>query len=181
MRLVLSTALLLGLTGCPGSDKDTGDSTGTTGTDDTGTTGTTESFGLLRGDDGMVFPVGASGDCANNSCVYTMTTTTEASLLTLDMTETGDDSGGTQWTEQHTGFALDSENADGSFTYKLVLAAVASFEDVVANSTTLFYADSVLAGTTWYFGATSLDGLTTDCVVTGEDVGYYSSWCTYSE
>lgn len=173
MRLVLSVAVLAGLTGCPTTDKDTGDSATTMTDTDTNTTNPME-FMLLEDASGMATGTGVTGDCVNNTCTYTMTTSTEASLLELDMTETDDSF---LYTENHTGFALDSENADGSFTYKLVLTAVASPDDVVVNSTTLFYADTVLDGTTWYFGATSLDGLSTDCVVNGNSATYYSEWC----
>lgn len=177
MRFVLSTALLVGLTGCPGTGKDTGDTSGTP-TDSTDTNTTPIEFMLLEDATGMVTGTGVTGSCASNQCVYTMTTTTEASLLELDMTETDDEF---LYTENHTGFALDSNNADGSFTYKLVLDAVGTPEEVVVNSTTLFYADSVLDGTTWYFGATSLDGMSTDCVVNGNSSTYYSEWCANYE
>lgn len=178
MRVLLASAFLIGLTGCPTTDKDTGD---TSGGDDTNTNMTP--FMLLEDAEGMVTGTGVTGVCASDVCTYTMTTSTEASAsdFSLDMTETGDDSGGQQWNENHTAFALDSENADGSFTYKLVLDAVTSFEDVVSNSTTLFYEDAVLLGTTWFFSATSLDSSTTDCVVNGEDASYYASQCSNAE
>ncbi len=173
MRLVLS-ASILGLVGCTATGKDTGDTSVTTDTD---TTPAVE-YMLLTDASGMTTGTGATGDCVNNACTYTMTTSTESSLLEIDMTETADSF---LYTENHTGFALDSENADGSFTYKLVLTAVTDIDDVVVNSTTLFYADSVLVGTTWYFGATSLDGMYTDCVVNGESATYYSEWCATFE
>ena len=175
MRFIL-TASVLGLIGCTATGKDTGDTSVTT---DTNTTPAVE-FALLADGAGMVTGTGVTGDCVNNACTYTMTTSTDASLLEVDMTET-EDPAGFFYTENHTGFALDSENADGSYTYKLVLAAVTNPDDVVVNSTTLFYEDSVLLNTTWYFGATSLDGMHTDCVVNGASSTYYSEWCSNFE
>lgn len=174
MRFIL-TASVLGLIGCTATGKDTGDTSVTT---DTTTTPTVE-FALLADGAGMVTGTGATGNCVNNACTYTITTSTEASLLELDMTETADPEN--LYTENHTGFGLQGENADGSFTYKLVLDAVTTTGEVVVNSTTLFYADSVLQGTTWYFGATSLDGMHSDCVVNGESSTYYSEWCSNFE
>lgn len=182
MRFIFITAALFGLAGCPGDKDDTGT---TTGTDDTGTTTTGEAFALLRDAEGKVGGTGATGDCTETGCTYTMTTTTEAGTLVLDMTETADTVSTTPWTEQHTGFALDSENADGSFTYKLVLAAAASFDVQVANESTLFYRnpdnEDLLEGVTWLFSASSADGSENDCMTTGHDTSYYASDCTYVE
>jgi hypothetical protein len=181
MRFILSAAVLMSLSACSDGGKDTGDS-GPGDTNETDTNNPME-FMLLEDGSGAVFGTGATGTCDMTGCVYTMTTTTEASMLELDMTET-DDPG--LYTENHTGFALDSENADGSYTYKLVLAGEPT-PNYTANETTLFWPgnplnpDIINESTTWYFGATSLDGNTLDCVVTGDNPDYYSEWCSNVE
>lgn len=172
--LSLATAFAL-LAGCSsGTPKDTGDTAGDT--DETGDTDTDVPVAFeMTGHDGLGF----AGDCADGLCIYRVTTTTEAGVVELDMTETGDSF---MYTENHNGFALESENADGSFTYRLDLDWVTSLDDVVVNATTLFNPNvsdgDIFDRTTWYFGAQSADGTETDCRVTGHDPTYYSEWCT---
>jgi hypothetical protein len=139
-----------------------------------------EPFALLRDGNGDVIGTGATASCDRDECVYTMTTTAPAGSFELDITQTGTGEG-FPWTENHDGFRLDAENADGSFTYALVLQATNDFEDVQRNESTLFHDEHVLATSTWYFGVTSEVGSDDDCVVTGDDPFYYSEWCSNRE
>lgn len=164
--LVLLIALLP-LTACT-SGKDTG-STDTSADADTDTDTDTDAdaFAIVSG--------GALGECSNNQCTYTVTTTGAAVLVDLDMTETDDSY---EYHEYHDEFDAGSTNADGTVTYTLSLTAVSSPSDV-GNGTTLFYADSVLDGTTWLWTATDADG-TTDCRITGDNVTFNATYsaCT---
>jgi len=158
------------ISGCAGTSKDTGDSGSIVDTDDTNTV----DF-AMTGHDGNGF----AGDCANGLCIYRISTTTPGGNFELDMTETGDSF---LYTENHTAFALETTNADGSETYRLDLDWVTDLDDVVANQTTLFNPNvsdgAIFDRTTWYFGAESADGSDFDCRVTGQDPDYYSDWCT---
>lgn len=116
------------------------------------------------------FLVDFSGTCDSTSCDYTITSSHEAILLELDMTETGD---AYLYHEYHDEFVLDSVNSDGSETYLLHLDAVTDLNDVTSG-TTLFFGASTLAQITWVFAASDARG-TFDCVVLGENVAYYSS------
>lgn len=162
---------LLALAACT-TGKDTGE---TGGGGDTDTTGTSVDFGFVRDGSGSVIPDGASMTCDDMGCTVVFTVTASPSLLEVDMTETDDSY---LYHEYHDGFSLVQVNADNSETWSLELAAVDLVDDVVQNSTTLFWKDSVIDGTTWYFGAVSADGSVTDCVVTGHNPSYYSEWCT---
>lgn len=166
---------LLSLMACTDS-KDSGDTS--TDTDDTDT-GSVD-FGFLRDGSGNVIPTGAAMDCGGSGSTATLTYTVTASpsLLEVDMTETDDSY---LYTEYHDGFSLVTVNADNSETWQLTLEKVTAVQEVVANQSTLFCIDTVVDGTTWYFGAVSADGMTTDCVVTGDNTGYYSKWCTNVE
>jgi len=174
MTKILSLASVLALfAGCTGvSDKDTGDTAG-----DTDTTGDTDTNGTpafaFAGDPGF------AGDCANGLCIYRITTTAEGASFELDMTETADTT--YLYNENHTAFELETENSDGTLTYRLDLDWVTDLADVVVNETTLFNpdvrADLLSARTTWYFGGTGTDG-NMDCRVTGHDPAYYADWCT---
>lgn len=167
---------LLALAACT-SGKDTGETGGDTDTDtDTNPT----EFAFVTDGAGKVIPTGAGMACDDGAgtCTFTFTVTSTPSLLEVDMTETADSY---LWTEYHDGFALASTNADGSETWTLTVDQVDSADDQVQNESTLFGKESVQAGTTWYFGAVSEDGATTDCVVTGDNPSYYSEWCTYVE
>lgn len=112
-----------------------------------------------------------SGSCSPEYCDYTITTSSRAALLELDMTETDDSY---LYHEYHDEFRLDSVNSDGSETYLLHLDGVTEFRDV-GTGTTMFIAETVLDGTTWLFGAENARG-TYDCIVTGDDPSYYSSF-----
>jgi hypothetical protein len=147
--------------------------------DSAGETDTTWDTGVVFQMTGDVTGEGLSGDCADGICIYRITTSREAGDLELDMTETADPTG--LYNENHTGFAFERENGDGSFTYRLDLTWVTDMADVVVNETTLFNPDvrpDIFNRTTWYFGATSRDGTVSDCRVTGQDPGYYAAWCT---
>ena len=112
-----------------------------------------------------------AGNCADDACDYTITTSSEANLLELDLTETGDSY---MYHEYHDEFRLDSENADGSSTYLLHLERVRDPGDV-GSGTTLIYG-TALSDTTFLFQATNARGYS-DCIVTGDDPSYYSSVC----
>ena len=162
LSLLLAAFPLVMFTACTGT-KDTGDTGADADTDTDTDTDTDVDFAMID----------FSGSCADNACVYTITTTTEATLLELDMTETDDSY---LYHEYHDEFGAGMMNADNSYTYQLDLAAVTDINDVGAG-TTLFYADTVLDGTTWLFGAQDAAG-TYECVVTGDDPAYYSTVCT---
>ncbi len=164
MRTLLVSLALIPLIACSGGKNDSGSDSGS------GDSTTNGGFAIATKSDGTY---DVSGSCASNACVYTITTTGSASLEELDMTETGDSY---MYHEYHDEFVLNGTNADGTETYELDLAAVTDPADVTTG-TTLFYADSVLAGTTWWFGATSADGNSYDCVVTGDSSTYYSDQC----
>lgn len=110
------------------------------------------------------------GNCVPEFCDYTITTSSRAAVLELDMTETDDSY---LYHEYHDEFRLESVNSDGSETYLLHLDGVTSIRDVGAG-TTMFIAETVLDGTTWLFGAENSRG-TYDCIVSGDDPSYYSS------
>ncbi len=76
-----------------------------------------------------------------------MALTGPACLIELDITETGD---AALWTENHTGFTLESVTGRGTHIHRLDLAWVPDPEDVVANETTLV----------------------------NPDPSYYAAWCT---
>jgi hypothetical protein len=174
-KFLLAAGLISIFSACSGDGmKDSGE-TGSADTDTDTDTDTDVDFAMT----GDATGEGFSGDCANGLCIYTITTTTQAGDLELDMTETGDSF---LYNENHTAFVLDTTNADGSETYRLELEWVTSLNEVVVNSTTLFNPDvgdgGVLDRTTWYFGAKSADGSDFDCRVTGDNTGYYADWCT---
>ena len=163
---------LVSLFACTSTEKDTGD----TGVVDTDTTDTDAEIAFAM--TGDTTGEGFSGDCASGLCIYRITTTTAAGGLELDMTETADLE--FLYNENHTAFDLETTNADGSETYRLDLDWVTTLDAVVLNETTLFNPDTgaTAARTPWYFGATSADGSTEDCRVTGQNTAYYSEWCT---
>ncbi len=173
-KYLFATGLLALFAGCTSTDKDTGETGGDTDADTDTDTDTDVDF-AMTGHDGNGF----EGSCADNLCIYRITTTTDAGVLELDMTETGDSF---LYHEAHDGFTLESTNDDGSLTYRIDLDWVTDIDDVVVNQTTLFNPSvgdgGVLNRTTWYFGAESADGSAFDCRVTGHDPDYYSDWCT---
>ncbi len=150
------------------SGKDTG-STDTSADADTDTDTDTDAdaFAIVEG--------GVLGECSNNMCNYSVTTTGPAVLVDLDMTETDDSY---HYHEYHNEFDAGSTNADGTVTYTLSLTAVADPADVT-DGTTLFYADTVLDGTTWLWTATDAAGAM-DCRITGDNVTYNATYsaCT---
>lgn len=162
MNKFLVLGALTALVGCSAG--------GDSGGKDSGTTGNTGPGAFEMTD--------FSGTCASNTCTYTITTMNESGFQSVDMTETDDSY---LYNEYHDGFGLDSDNGDGTYTYSLSLGAVSTPTDVVSNQTTLFYEDTVLDGTTWWFYAESKDGSESDCVVTGDDPTYYSAECTNVE
>ena len=151
-----------------GTDTGSTDTSADADTDtDTDTDADADAFAIVEG--------GVLGDCSNNMCTYSVTTTGPAVLVDLDMTETDDSY---HYHEYHNEFDAGSTNADGTVTYTLSLTAVADPADVT-DGTTLFYAETVLDGTTWLWTATDADGAM-DCRITGDNVTYNATYsaCT---
>ncbi len=164
--LLAAFPLVVVFSACTGG-KDTGDTSPSdtdTDTDADTDTDTDVDFAMID----------FSGNCPDSTaCDYTITTTTESSLVFLDMTETNDSY---LYHEYHDEFTLQSVNADNSETYVLHLATVTDIGDV-GNGTTLTNAATVQDGLTWWFGAQNTAG-DYDCIVTGDNVAYYSADCT---
>lgn len=132
----------------------------------------------LGGNDGGMTTNGVSGSCDGGSCVYRITTTAPAGELGLWIAETNAPEGA-EWTEQHSGFVLETMNDDGSETYRLDLEWIYDYTDFVENDTTLLNPEVIsMAGITWLFFAVSEDGSDDDCLVTGDNPSYYASECT---
>lgn len=164
LSLLLVAFPLAMFTACTGG-KDTGDSSADTDTDTDADTDTDTDVDFAM--------VNFSGSCSSSSCDYTITTTREAAIVELDMTETDDSY---LYHEYHDEFVLESINTDNSETYALNLACVTDIADV-GPGTTLTCPSTVQDGLTWVFGAEDAAG-TYDCIVTGDDPAYYSKWCT---
>ena len=165
-------------TACTGTDKETGDTSADADTDTDTDTDTDIAFAL---GDNSGDTLGISGDCNDDQqlCIYRMTTTTPAGTLVLKVAETTapDD---TMWTEMHDAFVLETQNTDGSETYRLDLTYALVYSDQAPNESTLLNRTvlGTLSGLTWAYLAASADSMESDCVVTGEDPSYYACDCT---
>ena len=138
-------------------------------------------FALGGTDDGGNTVNGISGSCAEGTCVYRITTTRAAGTAEVWITETADTSD-FPWSEEHDGFSEESRNDDGSVTYRLDLEWVVDYMEQVDGESTLLNEDTMGSRwadrLTWLFFAESPDGSKSDCLVVGQDPGYYASECT---
>lgn len=173
MKTLLLAAPLLALAACSGSSNcDSGDT----------------ACGV-SGDDILIQTM--DGECSGGSCTWYVEYTGEGGQVDLDLAETGDPTAtcgpsSTKglsecgfWTEYHNAFSLADFN-DAGETKELTLELVGSFEDQVQNSSTIFdVSDGTISNQlTVMFTVYDSAGAYADCAVYGDDVGWFSDYCT---